>query len=301
MRRNIILCLCLWFLSGLLTYAQEPAQPPQPAQTAPAQPVVKQQPAPPKPSAAETYETSDGAVSLGLFYWLNPAAAGIRTGKTATATAPSVFNFPKNDNGAPGVVLSFPAGRYHTVRLSYFRTQAQGNKTIDNDINLFGADYLKGQLVSSSYTLQSAKISVDYTSWPFPVNNSRVRVKTFWEVQYTTMRAATDAPLEPTQDADGNFINHSGGKTAWFLYPTFGLGAEYFISRHFRFETKGSGFYFPGRGNTWDADAAFAYRQGQWEINFGGRAFHFKTSPKNEEFYKGTLPGAFVGMRWYPK
>jgi hypothetical protein len=79
------------------------------------------------------------------------------------------------------------------------------------------------------------------------------------------------------------------------------LGVEYFISRNFRFETKGSGFYFPGRGNTWDADAAFAYRKGQWEINFGGRAFHFKTSPKNEEFYKGTLPGAFVGMRWYPK
>jgi len=185
--------------------------------------------------------------------------------------------------------------------MSYFRSQANGNKIIDNDINLFGVDYLKGQSVSSSYTLQNGKMSVDYTSWPFPIKNARFRVKTFWEVQYTTIRAVTDAPLEPSEDEDGNFVNHTGGKTHWFLYPSFGMGIEYFLSKTLRFEMKGSGFYMPGRSNIWDADALLAYRRPTWEIGLGARAFHFKTSPKSEEFYKITLPGVYLGLRWYPK
>lgn len=306
MRRKPIFCLCLLLASHAWPGRAQETTTPEPktapaaqTQPAPVQP-VQQQTTPAGTSTAETYQTSDGATSLELFYWLNPAEAGIRTGKLATATNPSVFDFSKNTKGSPGAILSFPVGRYHALRFAYFRTQAHGNRIVGSDINLYGVDYLKGQLVSNNYTIQNAKVSLDFTSWPFPVNNSRFRVKTFWEVQYLNMRTGTDAPLEPTIDADGNFVNHAGGKTHWFIYPSFGMGIEYFLSKHFRFESKGSGFALPGRSNVWDADATFAYRQNQWEINFGGKAFHFRTSPKREEYYKGTFPGVFVGMRWYP-
>jgi hypothetical protein len=31
----------------------------------------------------------------------------------------------------------------------------------------------------------------------------------------------------------------------------------------------------------------------------GEKAFHFKTSPKDDNYLKATLSGAYVGLRWY--
>jgi hypothetical protein len=312
MRGNIIICLCLLFSSapGWRGYAQEASQtqpaalprPQDPAASAPAGTAQSVQPktAPAKSAPSEPYITGDGEFSVGIAYWQNPGTVSIRPGKSATSTNPSYFDFTKN-NGSGEAEMNIPLGKFHTLRLSYFRVQESGNQVISNDINLFGVDYLKGQTVSGTYTLQNARMSVDYTSWPFPVKNARFRVKTFWELQYTTMRAATDAPLEPTTDADGNFVNHAGGKTHWFLYPSLGMGIEYMLSKSVRFEMKGSGFYVPNHANIWDADARLAYRKGRLELGLGGRAFHFKTSSQPEELFRGTLPGVYVGARWYPK
>ena len=79
------------------------------------------------------------------------------------------------------------------------------------------------------------------------------------------------------------------------------MGIELMATKHFRFELKGSGFGIPHRAALWDADGFFAYKTGQFEIDFGGKAFHFKTSPKRPEYLRATMPGAYVGIRWYPK
>ena len=48
-------------------------------------------------------------------------------------------------------------------------------------------------------------------------------------------------------------------------------------------------------------EAQLAYRMGPVEVFAGGGAFYFKTSPKQENYVKATLSGAFAGIRWYPK
>ena len=90
-------------------------------------------------------------------------------------------------------------------------------------------------------------------------------------------------------------------KTNWFIYPSFGVGIEEMLSKHARFEAKTSGFAFPHRATVWDAEALLAYRMGPIELFAGGGAFYFKTSPKQENYVRAMLSGAFAGIRWYPK
>jgi hypothetical protein len=42
-----------------------------------------------------------------------------------------------------------------------------------------------------------------------------------------------------------------------------------------------------------------AYRVGKVELRLGGKAFHFRTSPKSDYYLRGTLAGAFVGVRFF--
>jgi hypothetical protein len=64
---------------------------------------------------------------------------------------------------------------------------------------------------------------------------------------------------------------------------------------------KGSGFAFPHRAALWDTEGFLAYRSGSFELDIGAKAFHFKTSPARPEYVFATIPGAYVGIRWYPK
>src|SRR5437868_1359003 len=109
-----------------------------------------------------------------------------------------------------------------------------------------------GDQLSNSFTLQNAKISLDYLSWPFPLNNRRFRFKTLWEVQYTTIRTSVDAPFAPFEDSSGNAIQTSGTGSKWFIWPSLGAGVEIMATKHFRFEAKGSGFGIPHHAAIWD-------------------------------------------------
>jgi hypothetical protein len=282
---TLFLCLC-----PLILEAQQPTQPP----------------TPPPAAAEEQYDTSDGQISLRLLYWYNPTNPVMKTGKGSAANVDSDVSFKGTSKPTPGVELSFPAGRNNSIRLSYFRTQGRGNTTAETPPStqgnlVWGASFNPGDLLSTSYTVQNAKISLDYLSWPFPLNNARFRVKTLWEVQYTTIKSSVDAPFAATTDSSGNAIQTSGSGSRWFLFPSLGMGIEAMLSKHLRFEMKGSGFALPHRANIWDTEAFFAYRTGSFEIDFGGKAFHFRTSPNRPEYLYATMPGAYVGIRWFPK
>ncbi|HWQ53612.1 MAG TPA: hypothetical protein VN442_08000 [Bryobacteraceae bacterium] len=291
--------------------AEEQAQAPQPGQLE--APKAAQTPAP-QASAAQAVQpeqkddvserayTSDGVPSVALFYWMSPAQPKMRTGSGAIERTSANIDFPKKDwQSVPGVMLSLPGGGQHTVRISYFRTRGSGNTTAIDNTSVFGTGYSKGDYLSTGYTLHNAKLSLDYVSWPFPVTYKGFRLKTLWEVQFVSMRYVIDAPLNPTQDEDENILTTDVYGTNWFIYPSFGLGIEKFVSRNFRVEAKASGFALPNRPALVDAEAFGAYRKGQYEFVFGAKAFHFKTSPREEQFMRATLSGAFVGMRWYPK
>jgi hypothetical protein len=126
-------------------------------------------------------------------------------------------------------------------------------------------------------------------------------VKTLWEVQYTSIKSSVSAPFAPIEDSSGNALQTSGSGSNWYIWPSLGMGVEMMASKHFRFELKGSGFALPHRATIWDTDGFLAYKSGQFEIDVGGKAFHFKTSPRRQEYLRATMPGAYIGIRWYPK
>lgn len=292
---KIAVLACLLLAGGFAARAEEESQQPQQA--------MRPQTAEQERSTEEVRPyTGDGVPSVSLFYWLSPAKPKMRTGAEIPEGARADLDFPRKSwQSVPGIVLSLPGGGQHTFRMSYFRTRGQGNTFAANDTAIFGTGFAPGDYLNTNYTLQNAKISFDYLSWPFPVNFKSLRVKTFWELHYTGVKYAIDAPLRPTEDEDGNFINNFADGSHWFLYPAFGIGVEKMVSRRFRVEAKASGFALPNRPRLVDAEAFAAYRAGQYEFQFGAKAFHFRTSPREEQFMTGTLSGAYVGLRWYPK
>jgi hypothetical protein len=267
------------------------------AQTQPPAPPLAPTPTP-KEKTPPLYDTSDGQISLAPFYWIDTAHPVMRTGALTPATdRPSELDYPGKNKRTPGAILSVPAGENNTIRISYFRMQGSGATTAPKDLKIFGGDYDKGTLIAPGYTMQNFKASLDYLSWPFPMKDRRFRFKTLWEVQYTSIQTTIHAPVLEAADASLSPTK----KSNWFVYPTFGVGVEEMLTKHFRVEVKASGFAFPKRSTLWDGEGIAAYRAGQIEFFGGGKGFHFKTSPKREEYIKATLYGAFVGVRWYPK
>jgi len=254
----------------------------------------------------QIYDTSDGFFSVKLLYWYTQPTPAMFTGRAADINVDSTTTFPGKTKPTPGAEISVPAGKNNTIRISYFRSLGSGNTTaVTPPTNkgevIWGANLNPGDYLANSYTIQNVKISLDYLSWPFPLNNRRFRLKTLWEVQYTNVKSAVSAPFAPIQDSSGNAIQTSGSGSDWFIWPSFGLGAEVMASKHFRFEVKGSGFALPHRATIWDTEGFLAYKSGQFEIDLGGKAFHFKTSPRRPEYLRATMPGAYIGIRWYPK
>jgi hypothetical protein len=286
--------LCVSF--SLLAVSEVPgfAQEQQPAS---AQPSTVQQ----NPSVSDLPYTGNG-VSLTLFYWLTKSHPSMGTGSQNFNTTPSNLSTLGDNKSAPGFIASFPAGKENSIRISYFRIQGDGDTTTPMAVNIYGADFNPGDYLATGYTIQNAKISLDYLSWPFPLKSAKFRVKTLWEVQATWIHASVDAPLRTGEvDASGNPVQTTGIGTNWFIYPSLGVGFDYLVNKNFRLEGRASGFYLPHFSNIGDTEFTANYRVGQFEVQAGGKLFHFETSPRHNEYIKGTFPGLYVGLRWYPK
>lgn len=295
-----LLSLCLFLpFQASVAFAQQTsagaAQQPQPAPAPSAQTAPAAQPETP-------LNTSDAQFSLQLFYWLPFDHPDLRGGVANVGPYPGNLNYPGKPKRAPGAVIGIPAGRNNTLRFSYFRVQGDGNSTASANLTLFNTDFSPGDYLVTSYTLQNVKVSYDFLSYPYPANPARFRLKTLWEVQYTSIKNSIDAPLKPIQvDASGNPISNTATGTRWFVYPTLGLAIEKALTAHFRVEARASGFAFPHRATIYDAEASAVFRTGRYEVAVGAKAFHFKTSTQNSQYLLATFPGAFVALRYYPK
>jgi hypothetical protein len=284
-----LLCFGLLAAAGLPGgYAQQQAPPPA---TPPAQ-------APVRTPVEEVSNTGDGALAIELDGWYAPAFQPLlRTGRANANTNPTDLDFQKRTAGLPGGMLSIPVGTNNTLRFSYFEAQRAGDSIAPRDLNVFSNEYTAGTDVSTTYRLRNLKISMDFLTWPYPPKSRKFRLKTLWEIQYTSILASA---LGESVASDGTVTPLFGSQTRSIVYPTFGLAANYAASRHFRWEGSASGFAFPRHSTIWDAHTAAAIRFGPVEVLVGAKAFHFKTSPKNEQYFRGTLVGPYIGLRYYP-
>lgn len=312
-----ILCaplLIVWIAAPPAVAQQPPAAPQQQPAAAPQQPssppqsatqpqsstpqTTGQRPAP-APAIAPPFYGGDG-FSVTLQYWLGTGHPQMRTGRATFSGVSTDMDYGGTPRPMPSAMMSFPLPKHNAIRVSYFRIQGSGNSTTNQAINVYGTSYLEGDYLATHYNLQNVKISLDYLSWPFPVKDSKFHIKTLWEMQYTTIATGLDAPLRHGQtDASGAGIVTQAYGSNWFFYPSFGLGIDYLATHNFRFEARASGFAFPHRSTVWDAEASLNYRFGKLELQAGAKAFHFKTSPGQEQYIYATYPGAFVGLRWY--
>jgi hypothetical protein len=308
--RASFVCVCFFSIALQQSPAQQqPAPPPQvqaPQQSAGSQAqIAPEQPAPvpaPQISAPEEQFNTGRDLSLTLSYWLTSQQPTLRTGKADTSGSPSDLSSLGGAKASPSIEGVIPIGKLNLIRISYFRTLGDGNITAPVDLDVFGTTYSSGTVLATNYTLQNAKVSFEYLSWPFPVKSSRFRFKTLYEVQVTWIHTTVNAPaLVGELDAAGNAIQTIGSGTDWFIYPSFGVGFDYLASKNFRIETKATGFAFPHFSTVWDAEVSANYRIGHFEIQAGAKAFHFKTSPRETEYALDTLGGPFVGLRWYPR
>jgi len=249
-------------------------------------------PAAPKDPAPESPYIEDGGISVEPFYWLTSSRPKVRDGKlTAASDKPGNFDFPGKAKGAYGLVASFPAGRQNSLRITYFRSKGSADTVLANDMNLFTVGYLAQDRLFTDYTVQHAKVSLDFLSYTFQNN---VRFKTMWGGQATMVEGNVDAPLRA---ADTGIL--FGTSKKWLFYPSFGVGFGQAASKHFRWEAQASGFGIPKRGAQWDADGAAVIRLGRAEILGGYKVFSVKTSPRDDLYFRQRLSGPYVGLRWY--
>jgi hypothetical protein len=228
-------------------------------------------------------------------------------GHASTFTQSGYVVMQGHPKAAEGAEIGIALGLHNALRLSYFRDQAQGNFTNGVELVVPGQDFAAGNYLSTSYTLQRYKASFDYLTWPYPVESRRFRLMTLWQFEYMTMKTAFNAPLLPLTDANGNpYIGADGNPISYasqisksIISPELGIGLREYLTKNFRLELNGTGFAIPHHWTIWEADVTANIRIKQFEVGFGAKAFHFKTSPEQDFFSRATLASPFVSIKWF--
>jgi hypothetical protein len=292
------LCICLLAAAGP-GFSQDPASQTPPPATNPA-PSTNPASAPPPPREIPSDVNSGRGLSVEPLYWKTTFKGGIRRGSINTSSNSGVLDYPNSPQYMYGAVVTVPSGKTNAVRVTYLATRnyTAGATVAPAALNIFGTDIAGGDPIAVSYKLTNFKLSYDFLTYFFKRGSTDFRVKTLWEVQYfSTNNSLLDFIPQP----DGTFAPNSIGKDKNIIYPTFGLALEHTISRHFRWEAKGSGFALPHRSTLGDAEASVALRYGRIEFVGGAKLIHFKTKSHDDNYVSGNLYGPYAGLRLYWK
>ena len=231
-------------------------------------------------------------LSISVFYWRpDQGHPRYEPGTQSITTASRHFDLPKASR-ATGAVITFPTKGFNRLELGYWQTYASGSDRATEPLNLFGANVKKGDLVATNYKIRNIRLTWNYLTYPVPALNAKLRIKTFWEAQYTRINPYSSFPesADPTATV--------GDKKTVF-WPGAGIGFEYVPSKRFRMEGRLSGMAFPGRSRYADAEVNLVGTVGHVEIFGGGKGFHFRTSPKVVDSYmEATIWGPMAGIRW---
>jgi len=328
---RVVLCLLLAVATASAQEQNQTPAPSVPAQSAPAPAAPAPQGTPPasgatlppvtptvtatstrKAELSSTVNTGNG-LSIEPIYWFVRGIPVLRAGEAWLAGAgtspgpladnaanPGSLNYTGKLNRSPGVRVSIPVSKNATIRFSYFKANSfTGVTTAPTDLNIYGQAVVKGDLLSTISDLEGFKLSYDYLTYFWKHGNSELRLKTLYEVQRISVNSEVDDFVVDTTGALVN-INPIVNSQSVFL-PTFGFGLEHTLSRHFRWEARGSGFGLPHRGDIGDAEAQIAFRVSHFEVLGGARWLHFKTSPKAVQYFVENMYGPYVSLRYYWK
>jgi hypothetical protein len=204
------------------------------------------------------------------------------------ATLPA---FGDSNKHAIGGMLTFPAGKYNRLEVSFFQVHGSGTTTAPENLTIFGQNIPSGDFLTSSFRIRSMNVSWNYLTWPAPPESSRFRIKTLWGFQWDSVQSVIDAPYETST----TFSPAVG--TLNIYYPSFGIGGEYVLSKNVYVDGRASGFAWPHHAVIWDAEGNLTFRYKFIEVFGGYKASHLKTSPQGEEYILGTLQGGYGGIR----
>ena len=301
-----IVCLVFFSLSsfGQQTSAdQAPTQQqPPPAQQPPPtsvpgtpstpKPQVELPPTVPRqtPTPPQERDTGGDAFSIEVAYWMTTSPPTMWGGAADTTFLDGNLRFNGDRRYSLVGVLTIPTGHENSLEFTYFRNQGAGNQFLGVNTDYFGSPFYAGDQLFTGYTTQSAKLSWNYLTWPYPSNGAKLRIKTLWEVQFVNISAGFNAP---------NDLDTSPGTGSQFLVlPSLGLGVEYHPAKHLRLEMKASGFTIPHHADVWDAQASAVLRFGRMEYFLSYKAYHFKTSPQGSQYFSDDLFGPYIGVRY---
>jgi hypothetical protein len=281
---------------------QAPAQ--QPTQTPPTPEQVTTKPnlklPPPPPKVVDVRMPGEAGISIGLIGWRPFGDQFLDKGKASTFTASSLLKLANSQHGTYGVEVGVAAGLHNTIKASYFYSKTNGNVTPSVDTVIFGQVFSAGEHMTTNSKLSDVKLSYEYLTWPYPVERRHFRLKTLWQMQYITLRSIYDDPVRSaTPDVNGAITSVAVLGSKSFFSPAFGLGIHEYATRNFHFEADVSGFALPHRFQLLDIETTIGYRVGHIDVRGGFKFLHFRTSPQQDYFYRGTLSGAFVGVRWH--
>jgi hypothetical protein len=226
-------------------------------------------------------------------FWLSSGKFNMTSGKLAASqgnsTLPTLGNANKR---TPGGMVTFKAGKYNRLEISFFQAHGNGTSTAPTDLSFFGQNIAKGDFLSSSFRIRNIRATWNYLTWPDPPENAKLRIRTLYEFQVTQVQTVIDDPYT----TDISFTPPIGTRN--IVYPSFGVEAEWVPTKRLYFDARTSGFAFPHRSVIWDAQVNANVRFGNAEFFVGAKAYHLKTSPKQEEYIDGTLEGATAGIRY---
>jgi hypothetical protein len=190
-----------------------------------------------------------------------------------------------------------PITRTGMLYVDFMRFHGSGSQILTNSPFIDSIQFNKGDELETDWHFQTGRIHLDDLLWPHKFPVARLRFKSIWGIRYIS---AEHQVLSPTEDeALGTPGASYGVGNPYILYPEFGLGMEYALSKHTLFHVEGAGFAFPHHSVMTEENATFSWRHSNLELLMGVKSLHFKSSPQKEEYMVGTWTTSFVGFRWY--
>jgi hypothetical protein len=223
----------------------------------------------------------------------------IRGGRPAALSGidENVNNLGKSSRFVLEGEAGIPITRTGMLYAEFERFHGDGVQVLTNSPFVDSIQFNKGDILRTGWHFQTGRIHLDDLLWPHKFPVARLRFKSIWGIRYISAEHEVISPTE--DDVTGVPGSSFGVGNPYILYPEFGLGMEYALTKHTLFHVEGEGFAFPHHSVLTEGNATFSWRHSNLELMMGVKSLHFKSSPQKENYMVGTWTTPFVGFRWY--